>query len=71
MADEGDEPSTLVASIDQGATGLWQINTETGSTYVVDLVVQVRSDNLPTLRLTSHIVGIAKIRATGDRRPEC
>jgi hypothetical protein len=108
MADECGKPSTLVASIDDDATGRWQITTETGSTHVVDLVervitrvpelrtlrrdheplllhrvldarlgdtgcflVQVRSDNLPTLRLTSHIVGIAKIRATGDRPPEC
>lgn len=37
MADERVEPSTLVASIDDGAAGRWQIITETGSTYVVDL----------------------------------
>ncbi|MBE7324182.1 hypothetical protein IEQ44_05915 [Nocardioides sp. Y6] len=95
MADERGEPSTLVASIDDDAKGRWQITTETGSTYVVDLdqrvitrvpelralrhdheslllhrviearvgdtgcfLVQVRSDGVPTLRLTSHVTPI-------------
>ncbi len=30
-------PSTLTASIDDDATGRWQITTETCSTYVIDL----------------------------------
>lgn len=32
MADERGEPSTLVASIDDGTKGRWHITTETGST---------------------------------------
>lgn len=105
MADEHGEPSTLVASIDDDATGRWQITTETGSTYVVDLdqrvitrvpelralrrdheplllhcvlearvgdsgrfLVQVRPDDVPTLRLTSHIVGLVQLRSRGSSR---
>lgn len=49
MADERGEPSTLVASIDDGATGRWQITTETGSTYVVDLDARVIT-RVPELR---------------------
>lgn len=99
MADERGEPSTLVASIDDTATGRWQITTETGSTYVVDLdqrfitrvpelralrrdheplllhrvldarvgdtgcfLVQIRSNDLPTLRITSPITRISELR---------
>lgn len=99
MADDGGEPSTLVASIDDTATGRWQITTETGSAYVVDLdqrvitrvpelhalrrdheplllhrviearvgdtgcfLVQVLTDDLPTLRITSHIVDLRRLR---------
>lgn len=99
MADERGEPSTLVASIDDDATGRWQITTETGSTYIVDFdarviirvpelralrrdhepllvhrvlearigdsgcfLVQVRADDVPTLRTTSHIVQITELQ---------
>ena len=105
MADERGEPSTLVASIDDDAAGRWQITTETGSTYVVDLdqrsmtrvpelralrrdyeplllhrvlddrvgdtgcfLVQIRPDDLPTLRLTSHITRISQLRPAADQR---
>ncbi|GAB4001842.1 hypothetical protein [Nocardioides ultimimeridianus] len=40
MADDptrSSEPATLTASIDDGATGLWQITTATGSVYLLDL----------------------------------
>lgn len=99
MADERGEPSTLVVSIDDGTTGRWQITTETGSTYVIDLdqrvitrvpelralrrdhqplllhrvlearvgdtgcfLVQVRPDDVPTLRITPHIVDVKRLR---------
>lgn len=93
------EAATLTASIDGEAGGLWQITTETGSVYVLDLdqrlltrvpelvamrrdheplhlhrlidarvgasgrfLVQVRADDIPTIRLTSHIVAIRRLR---------
>lgn len=49
MADERGERSTLVASIDDTATGRWQITTETGSTYVIDLDQRVIT-RVPQLR---------------------
>lgn len=117
MADERGKPSTLIASIDDDATGRWRITTETGSTYVVDLdervitrvpelcalrrdneplllhrvvearvgdigcfLVQVRPDDVPTLRITSHIVDVKALRrgrgrgsqpgASGDARSD-
>lgn len=107
MADERGEPSTLVASIDDTATGRWQIATETGSTYVVDLdqrsitrvpelralrrdheplllrrvldarvgatgcfLVQVRPDDLPTLRVTSHITRLSELRPPDVHGPK-
>lgn len=73
MADERGELSTLVASIDDGATGQWQITTETGSTYVGDtgcFLVQVRSDGVPTLRLTSHVTQISQLRPGDARRSD-
>ena len=73
MADERDEPSTLVASIDDGATGRWQITTETGSTDVVDLDERVitRVPELRALRrdhgpLLLHRVLDARIGETGS-----
>ncbi len=98
MADEPVEPSTLTASLEDGAGGRWQITTETCSTYVLDLdertitrvaelralrrdheplrlhqviegrvgasgrfIVQVRADDLPTLRITSHIIDLRNL----------
>lgn len=101
MADDSSrssEPATLTASIDEGATGLWQITTVTGSIYLLDLeqrlltrvpelramrrdheplhlhqliearvgasgrfLVQVRDDDIATIRLTSAIVAIEQL----------
>lgn len=93
------EPAALTASIDEDAAGSWQITTDTGSIYVLDLdqrlltrvpelvamrrdheplrlhrliearvgasgrfLVQVRNDDIPTIRLTSHVVEIRHLR---------
>lgn len=93
------EPAILTDSIDEYATGVWQITTATGSIYVLDLdqrlltrvpelvamrrdheplqlhrliearvgasgrfLVQVRTDDIPTIRLTSTIVAIRQLR---------
>jgi len=98
------EPTLLIASIDEDAGGSWQITTETGSIYVLDLdqrlltrvpelvamrrdhqplhlhrliearvgasgrfLVQVRTDDIPTIRLTSHIIAIQKLVDVGHR----
>lgn len=100
MREDPVESSLLIASLTEGATGRWQITTENGSTYVLDLdqrlitrvpetptlrrdyealllhqltdarvgasgrfLVQVRADDLPTLRVTSHIISLTKLRA--------
>lgn len=72
MPEEFVEPSTLTASIDDRTTGRWQITTETGSIYVVDLDDRVitRVPELRALRrdhepLVLHRVLEARVGASG------
>lgn len=81
MAEERGEPSTLIASIDDDATGRWQITYApsaatmnrsccTESSTPASATAAASSSRSASTRLTSHVTRIGRLRPAGTQRRE-